>query len=106
MAYAFHGIQLVEPRGPVMTDLSKVYDDLVRFETQLWNAVDARLRKDAGITLGTYEVLVAIDARSDCRVNDIAAALVVTVGGISKLVDRVEAAGLCRRRANPDDRRS
>jgi MarR family transcriptional regulator, organic hydroperoxide resistance regulator len=28
------------------------------------------------------------------------------VGGTSKLVDRIEAAGLCRRRANPDDRRS
>jgi DNA-binding MarR family transcriptional regulator len=78
----------------------------VRFETQLWNALDARLRKDCGITLATYETLRVVATRDDCRVNDIAEALVVTVGGISKLVDRVEAAGLCRRRANPDDRRS
>jgi DNA-binding MarR family transcriptional regulator len=37
---------------------------------------------------------------------DIKAELSITVGGTSKLVDRIEAAGLCRRRANPDDRRS
>lgn len=30
----------------------------------------------------------------------------ITVGGASKGVDRLEAQGLCTRRANPDDRRS
>jgi len=38
--------------------------------------------------------------------KDVAAALAVTVGAASKLVDRLEAAGLCIRRAHPDDRRS
>jgi len=41
-----------------------------------------------------------------CRVFDIKEELSITVGGTSKLVDRIEAAGLCRRRANPDDRRA
>jgi DNA-binding MarR family transcriptional regulator len=41
-----------------------------------------------------------------CRVYDIAEELSITVGGTSKLVDRIEAAGYCVRRANPDDRRS
>ena len=44
--------------------------------------------------------------RPGCRVQDIAEELRVTVGGISKIVDRVEAAGHCARRPNPDDRRS
>lgn len=44
--------------------------------------------------------------RRTCRVQDVATDLVITVGGASKLVDRIEAAGLCRRRANPGDRRS
>jgi len=39
-------------------------------------------------------------------VHDIAASLSITVGGTSKNVDRIEAAGLCSRRANPSDRRS
>ncbi|MGR6977507.1 MarR family transcriptional regulator [Mycobacteroides abscessus] len=47
-----------------------------------------------------------MERRSACRVQDIAADLAITVGGASKLVDRIEAAGLCRRRRNPDDRRS
>jgi DNA-binding MarR family transcriptional regulator len=39
-------------------------------------------------------------------VQDIAAELSITVGGTSKIVDRIEAAGLCARHANPSDRRS
>jgi MarR family transcriptional regulator, organic hydroperoxide resistance regulator len=89
-----------------MADLPGIYHDLVRFETELWNAVDARLRKECDLTLGRFETLRVIAAHDDCRVNDIADALVVTVGGISKIVDRIEASGHCRRRANPDDRRS
>ncbi len=38
--------------------------------------------------------------------QDIAQALAITVGGTSKLVDRLEGAGLCRRRPHPEDRRS
>ena len=37
---------------------------------------------------------------------DIKEDLSITAGGTSKLVVRIEAVGLCRRRANPDDRRS
>jgi MarR family transcriptional regulator, organic hydroperoxide resistance regulator len=39
-------------------------------------------------------------------VQDLASEFSITVGGASKVVDRVEAAGYCRGRANPDDRRS
>lgn len=39
-------------------------------------------------------------------VADIAAALSITVGGTSKLVDRIERAGCCRRTPHPDDARS
>src|SRR6202044_400771 len=38
--------------------------------------------------------------------QDIAAELSITVGGTSKIVDRLEAAGYCARHANPSDRRS
>jgi DNA-binding MarR family transcriptional regulator len=42
----------------------------------------------------------------DCRVQDIAAEISITVGGTSKIVDRIETAGHCVRSANPHDRRS
>jgi DNA-binding MarR family transcriptional regulator len=47
-----------------------------------------------------------LDERAGCRVLDLAEEFRITVGGISKVVDRIEAAGYCRRRANPGDHRS
>jgi DNA-binding MarR family transcriptional regulator len=41
-----------------------------------------------------------------CRVYDIAEELSMTVGGTSKLIDRIEAAGHCTRTPNRADRRS
>lgn len=38
--------------------------------------------------------------------QDIAAAFSISVGGTSKVVDKLEASGCCFRRPNPADRRS
>ena len=89
-----------------MTDLSTVFTDLVRYQIGLWNAVDARLRADHDLQLSHFEPLQIIASRQGCRVFDIAEEMVISVGGTSKLVDRLEAAGRVRRTANPDDRRS
>lgn len=89
-----------------MSDLSALFSDLIRFETELWNAVDARLRADCDLQLTWFEPMQVISRTGTCRVIDIAEALSITVGGTSKLVDRLEDAGLCRRRSNPADRRS
>jgi len=90
----------------IMTDLLVLFDQLIRFETELWNAVDARLRAEFDLPLSRLEPMQVIARRSSCRVYDIADELSITIGGTSKLVDRIEAAGYCARRANPDDRRS
>lgn len=87
-------------------ELRQVFDDLVRFETVLWADVDARLRRDCDVGLGSLNLMLVIDRTPQCRVQDIASALCITVGGTSQAVDRLEAAGRCVRRANPDDRRS
>jgi MarR family transcriptional regulator, organic hydroperoxide resistance regulator len=42
----------------------------------------------------------------DCRVYDIAVALSLTTGGVSKIIDSIEASGWVKRRPNPEDRRS
>ena len=34
-----------------MADLKVLFSELVRFETDLWNAVDARLRSEHGLQL-------------------------------------------------------
>jgi len=90
----------------VMTELLVLFHQLVRFETELWTAIDARLRAEFDLPLSRLEPMQVIARRSSCRVYDIAEELSITIGGTSKLVDRIEAAGYCVRRANPDDRRS
>jgi DNA-binding MarR family transcriptional regulator len=88
-----------------VADLTALFSELIRFETELWNAVDARLRGDCDLPLTQFEPMQII-SRQRCRVQDIAEQLSITIGGTSKLVDRIEASGHCRRRPNPADRRS
>jgi DNA-binding MarR family transcriptional regulator len=82
--------------------------DLVGLEIELWNRIEAKLRQDHDLSLAFFEVLFFI-----CRspvgklsVGDLAQAIHITVGGCSKLVDRVEAVGLIVREAAADDRRA
>ena len=92
--------------GAVVSDLRGLFNDLIRFEIELWNAVDARLKSEFGLPLTHFEPMSVIDRRPGCRVYDIASELGITTGGASKLVDRIEAGGYCRRLPNPADRRS
>jgi MarR family transcriptional regulator, organic hydroperoxide resistance regulator len=89
-----------------MADLKMLFSELIRFETDLWNGVDARLRSEHDLPLTWFEPMHVMSKYTACRVLDIKEELSITVGGTSKLVDRIEAAGMCRRLANPDDRRS
>lgn len=87
-------------------DVGQWFTDLIRVETRLYNAVDDRLRAAHGLTLGQFELMSIISRTKDCRVIDIVREIAITVGAASKAVDRAEAAGWCRRTANPGDRRS
>ncbi|GAA5154050.1 MarR family winged helix-turn-helix transcriptional regulator [Amycolatopsis dongchuanensis] len=89
-----------------MAQLAQVFADLVRFETRLYNAVDDRLRAAHGVSTGQFEFLKIIGSRDDCRVQDLAHEVAITVGATSKGVDRLEARGWVSRRPNPANRRS
>jgi MarR family transcriptional regulator, organic hydroperoxide resistance regulator len=89
-----------------LSDLRRLFNDLIRFEIELWNAVDTRLKSEYGLPLTHFEPMSVIEKIPGCRVYDIANELGITTGGTSKLVDRIEASGYCRRLPNPDDRRS
>jgi DNA-binding MarR family transcriptional regulator len=82
--------------------------DLIRLEIALWHRVDARLRESHELPLAFFESLLFISRApgGSMRVGDLARALRVTVGGTSKLVDRIERAGLIARETDPDDRRA
>jgi MarR family transcriptional regulator, organic hydroperoxide resistance regulator len=89
-----------------VSDLRGLFNDLIRFEIELWDAVDARLKSEFGLPLTHFEPMSVMDRLPGCRVYDIASELGITTGGVSKLVDRIEAGGYCRRLPNPADRRS
>jgi DNA-binding MarR family transcriptional regulator len=89
-----------------VSDLRGLFSDIIRFEIELWNAVDTRLKNEFDLPLTHFEPMSVIDRLPGCRVYDIARELGITTGGTSKLVDRIEANGHCRRLPNPADRRS
>jgi len=86
--------------------LRQLFNEIIRFEIELWNAVEARLKAEFGLPLTHFEPMSVMDRLGPCRVYDIASELQITTGGASKLIDRIEANGHCRRRPNPADRRS
>jgi DNA-binding MarR family transcriptional regulator len=87
-------------------DLKLLFSELIRYETELWNAIDARLRAEHDLPLSRFEPMQVIAEHDGCRIYDIVEALSITTGGASKIVDAIEASGYSRRRPNPNDRRS
>lgn len=86
--------------------LKEIFSDLVRLETELWDALEDALRAKHELLLSWFEPMQVIARTPNCRVHDIATALSITVGGTSKLVDRLEESAWCERRLNPLDNRS
>jgi DNA-binding MarR family transcriptional regulator len=89
-----------------MADLKRLYHDLVRFETELWAAVDTRLRTECDLQLTWFEIMQLLGREPRRRVQDVATEFAISVGGASKVVDRIVAAGYCCRIPNPQDGRS
>src|SRR6516165_870494 len=97
---------MADEKPPPESDLRHLFNNLIRFEIELWNSVDARLKSQFDLPLTHFEPMSVMSRLPKCRVYDIASELKITTGGTSKLVDRIEASGYCRRLPNPGDRRS
>jgi DNA-binding MarR family transcriptional regulator len=69
--------------------------------------VEARMRRDHGLTLARYDVLSGLDgAGGELGLGDLATSIVLSPSGLSKLLDQMEAFDLIRRRPVPDDGRA
>jgi MarR family transcriptional regulator, multiple antibiotic resistance protein MarR len=82
------------------------FTELVRVETRLYNAVEERMKAEAGVGAGHFELLRYVRDHPDARVADLASAFAIGVGTTSKIVDRLEKQGWVERRPNPANRRS
>ncbi|MFF4716691.1 MarR family winged helix-turn-helix transcriptional regulator [Streptomyces eurythermus] len=87
-------------------DLPGFFDDLVRCETRLYNALNDRLRERHGIVTSQFEFLRFLRDHPGARVADLAAEFAIGVGATSKSADRLEKQGWITRQPNPSDRRS
>jgi MarR family transcriptional regulator, organic hydroperoxide resistance regulator len=87
-------------------ELHGLFSDLKGVQVQLADAVRTRLGRDFGLTATMLSAMQVLHEAARCRIRDLAASLGISAGGASKLVDRLENMGLCRRAANPADRRS
>lgn len=97
---------IVHTRDEGRDEVYETFSRLVRAQTRLWNAVDARVRAEHGVPLTQLTALRLVARTEGCRVGDLVETLHITVGGASKVVDRLVAAGLVTREANERDRRS
>ena len=77
------------------------FDTLARYETDLWNTVDRRLASAGQISVATMQALRIVHRQPAALVNDLSAALAITVGAASKLVHRLERNGLAVRSPHP-----
>lgn len=80
---------------------------LLRAHSALTRALDADLRARHGLTLGEYELLLHLSwaDRAGVRRSDLASAVFLTQGGVTRMVQRLESAGLVESTSDPDDGR-
>ena len=73
----------------------------------LTDVLDAELERDAGIPLRWYDTLVHLEETPDgLRMNELAERILYSKSGFTRVVDRLEEAGLVRRIRPDNDRRS
>ena len=73
----------------------------------LLDVLDAELEHDAGLSVRWYDVLVHLEeSPSGVRMRDLADRILTSKSGLTRVVDRMEEAGLVRRVRPEDDRRT
>ena len=95
--------------GELLTPLELgAWRGLLRVHASLIGEMDEEMRERHGISLSAYEVLMLVgDApRRRLRVSELSAATLLTVSGVSRLVDRLVRAGLVVKEACEEDGRA
>jgi DNA-binding MarR family transcriptional regulator len=85
----------------------RAWRGMLRVHATLTKALDAELEAAHGLPLSSYEVLLHLnDAEGQrMRMSDLAATVILSRSGLTRLVDRLEREGLIRRESCPSDAR-
>jgi DNA-binding MarR family transcriptional regulator len=78
-----------------------------RTHTRFWERLETQMSRDHGLTMARYDVLAHLNmAGGRLGLGELAEAIALSPSGLSKLLDRMDAAGLVRRDPDPDDARA
>jgi len=100
---------VTEPAGAQKLDDRELraWRGMLRVHATLTKALDAELEAAHGLPLSSYEVLMNLaDAEGErMRMSDLAAMVILSRSGLTRLVDRLEREGLIARESCPSDAR-
>jgi len=93
--------QISDPRA-------HAYRTFFEASRELFDVLSAELISECQLDITWYDVLLHLDESPTGRMGmtDLAESVVITRGGLTKLIDRMEAAGLVERIPSPSDRRA
>jgi DNA-binding MarR family transcriptional regulator len=101
-----------QPAGPPRSEALderelRAWRGMLRTHATLTKALDADLEAAHGLPLTSYEVLMHLaDAEGQrMRMSDLAATVILSRSGLTRLVDRLEREGLIERQSCPSDAR-
>ena len=84
----------------------EVWRSFLEVHARVTEALDAELRAGRDMSLGWYDVLVQLsEAGGRLRMSELADAVLLSRSNCTRLVDRMDAAGLVARKPDPDDAR-
>jgi DNA-binding MarR family transcriptional regulator len=85
----------------------RAWRGLLRVHARLVKALDSELEADHGLAVTTYEVLLYLNDSPDgrMRMHDLAASVLLSRSGLTRLVDRLERDGLLERTTCESDAR-
>ena len=84
-----------------------IWETLLRTVSALLRDYETEMEESQGLALSWYDVLVQLSVSPDgrLRMQALADSVALTRSGLTRLVDRMEQAGLIRRDHSPEDRR-
>jgi len=90
------------------TEGREAWHRILRLSRRVLDELDARLDAEHRISVSEFDVLITLDNASDrrLRMSDLARAVMLSSGGLTRLVGRLEGRGLVRRTRDSGDARS
>lgn len=93
--------------GPLTQDELAAWRGFLRVHARLLSDLDEELQRTEGLAVSAYEVLILLADAPErrMRISEISARTVLSLSGVSRLVDRLVRDGLVEKQPCPADRR-